>query len=159
MPNSMTLFVNLVFETSNMKNLLPLLALFIVNLAGAQTEIVGKWKSFDDETLEAKSVVDIFEKNGKFYGKIVKLYRNQTEDPDPICTECDADDPRFNKKIIGMEILKDMKRNGNEYSDGTILDPKNGKIYKCKIWLEGADLKLRGYWGPFYRTQTWKKTE
>jgi uncharacterized protein (DUF2147 family) len=58
-----------------------------------------------------------------------------------------------------MEILKDMKKTGTEFSEGTILDPKNGKIYNCKIWIENGDLKLRGYWGPFYRTQTWKRAE
>lgn len=127
--------------------------------AFAQSDIRGKWKSFDDETQEAKSVVDIFEKDGKYYGKIIKLFRKPGEDPDPVCTECTLDDPRFNKKVVGMEILKDMKKVGAEFTEGTILDPKNGKIYKCKIWMEGADLKLRGYWGPFYRTQTWKKVE
>lgn len=136
-----------------------LLALFIGNLALAQSEIHGKWKSFDDETLEAKSVVDIFEKEGKYYGRIIRLFRKANEDPDPICTECDTEDPRFNKKVIGMEILRDMKKIGNEFSEGTILDPKNGKIYNCKIWIEGSDLKLRGYWGPFFRTQTWKRAE
>src|SRR5688572_19213010 len=114
------------------RNLLTLLALVIGNLAIAQTDISGKWKSFDDETLEAKSVVDIFEKGGKYYGKIVKLFRTADEDPDPICTECDPEDSRFNKKVIGMEILKDMQKAGNEFSEGTILDPKNGKIYKCR---------------------------
>jgi uncharacterized protein (DUF2147 family) len=125
----------------------------------AQSEISGKWKSFDDETQEARSVVDIFEKGGKYYGKIIKLFRNPEEDPDPVCSECPPDDPRFNRKVIGMEILKDMKKIGTEFSEGTILDPKNGKIYKCKIWMEGSELKLRGYWGPLYRTQTWKRAD
>jgi uncharacterized protein (DUF2147 family) len=139
--------------------LLSLFVLLIQISALAQTEISGKWTSFDDETQEAKSVVDIFERGGKYYGKIVKLFRKANEDPDPVCTECDPEDPRFNKKVIGMEILKDMKKSGEEFSDGTILDPKNGKLYKCKIWIEQEDLKLRGYWGPFYRTQTWKRAD
>jgi uncharacterized protein (DUF2147 family) len=125
----------------------------------AQTEITGKWISYDDETLEAKSVVDIFEKGSKYHGKIVRLFRKSGEDSDPVCTKCDQEDPRFNKKVIGMEILTDMIKVGNEFSEGTILDPNNGKIYKCKMWIENSDLKLRGYWGPFYRTQTWKRSE
>jgi len=52
-----------------------------------------------------------------------------------------------------------MKKIGEEYSEGTILDPKNGKVYRCKIWIEEQDLKLRGYLGPFYRTETWKKED
>jgi uncharacterized protein (DUF2147 family) len=136
-----------------------LLMVIAYSQALAQSEISGKWKSFDDETMEVKSIVEVFEKGGKYYGKIVKLFRNSSEDPDPVCTECDSEDPRFNKKIIGMEILKDMKKTGAEYSEGTILDPKNGKVYRCKIWMEGSDLKLRGYLGPFYRTQTWKRAD
>ena len=139
--------------------LLSLLITVSHNFTFAQSDITGKWKSFDDETLEVKSIVEVFEKDGKYYGRIVKLFRKSSEDQDPVCTECDAEDPRLKKKIIGMEILKDMKKIGEEYSEGTILDPKNGKVYRCKIWIEDEDLKLRGYLGPFYRTQTWKKAD
>lgn len=114
-------------------------------------------KSIDDETNEPKSIVEIYERNGKVYGRIVKLFRKPNEDQDPICTECEEDDPRYKRKVIGMEILKDMVKDDDEYSGGKILDPNNGKIYRCKIWMEGKDLKLRGYIGPFYRTQTWIK--
>jgi uncharacterized protein (DUF2147 family) len=91
------------------------------------------------------------------FGKIVKLFRKPGEDPDPICDECEEDDPRRNKKIIGMDILLSMKKDGDEYAGGTILDPKIGKVYRCRIWREGNELKVRGYWGPFFRTQTWKR--
>jgi uncharacterized protein (DUF2147 family) len=70
---------------------------------------------------------------------------------------CPQEDPRYNKKIIGMEIIKDMQNGDNEYSQGTILDPQDGKIYRCKLWIEEEGLKVRGYWGPFFRTQTWKR--
>jgi len=121
--------------------------------------VFGKWKTIDDETGDFKSIVEIFERSGKVYGRIVKLYRKPNEDPDPICDECDEEDPRYKKKVMGMEILKDMIKDDDEYSGGEILDPNNGKIYRCKIWLEGKDLKLRGYIGPFFRTQTWIKAE
>lgn len=118
--------------------------------------VLGKWKTVD-ESGEEKSIIEIFERNDKVYGKIVRIFTQ--EDPDPICDQCPSDDPRFGKKIIGMEIIKDMVKDGEEYSQGTILDPQDGKIYRCRIWTEGADLKVRGYWGPFYRTQTWKKVD
>jgi uncharacterized protein (DUF2147 family) len=117
--------------------------------------IFGKWKTIDDETGEPRSIVEIYERNGKVYGKVVKLLLKPTEDQDPVCVECDEDDPRYKKKVLGMEIMKDLKKDDDEYSDGEILDPNNGKVYRCKIWLEGKELKLRGYLGPFYRTQTW----
>lgn len=109
----------------------------------------------DESTGEEKSIIEIFERNGKVYGKIVKIFTKV--DPDPICEECPEDDPRYGKKIIGMEIIKNMEKVGNEYSRGNILDPQDGRIYRCKMWTEDTRLKVRGYWGPFFRTQTWKR--
>ena len=136
-----------------MKLVLPLL--FSTLLSYGQTSVIGKWKTVDESTGEEKSIIEIFERNGKVYGKIVKIFT--PEDPDPKCDKCPEEDPRYNKKIIGMEIIKDMQKGDNEYSQGTILDPQDGKIYRCKLWIEDDGLKVRGYWGPFYRTQTWKK--
>jgi uncharacterized protein (DUF2147 family) len=117
--------------------------------------ILGKWKTIDDNTHEARSVVEIMERAGKIYGKVVMIFPKPGEDPDPVCDKCDPNDQRFKKKIIGMEIIRDLKKDGPEYSGGDILDPENGKVYRSKIWVEGMELKVRGYWGPFYRTQTW----
>jgi uncharacterized protein (DUF2147 family) len=137
---------------------LSLIVVFLLCcIAGFSQGVVGKWKTIDDSSGEERSVVEIYEKDGKVYGKIIKLFRKPGEDPDPICDECDHEDNRYKKKIIGMEIIAGMKRNGNEYDDGEILDPENGKIYRCKLWIEENTLKVRGYWGPFFRTQTWKK--
>jgi uncharacterized protein (DUF2147 family) len=131
-------------------------ALLFISASGyTQTNVFGKWKTIDDETNKEKSVVEIFEKGGKVYGKITRLFLDKGEDPDPVCLECDEEDDRYKKKIMGMEIIRDMKKTGTEYAEGTILDPNNGKVYRCKIWLEGTELKVRGYLGPFYRTQTW----
>ena len=135
---------------------LVILLLFSTILSYGQISVLGKWKTVD-ESGEEKSIIEIFERNDKVYGKIVRIFTQ--EDPDPICDQCPSDDPRFGKKIIGMEIIKDMVKDGEEYSQGTILDPQDGKIYRCRIWTEGASLKVRGYWGPFYRTQTWKKVD
>jgi uncharacterized protein (DUF2147 family) len=137
-----------------MKLVIPLL--FSTILSYGQTSVLGKWKTVD-ESGEEKSIIEIFERNDKVYGKIVRIFTQ--EDPDPICDQCPSDDPRFGKKIIGMEIIKDMVKDGEEYTQGTILDPQDGKIYRCRIWTEGGSLKVRGYWGPFYRTQTWKKVD
>lgn len=137
-----------------MKTIFTILFLQIVLSLQAQT-IFGRWKTIDDETGEPRSIVEVFERNGKVYGKVVKLLLKPTEDQDPVCLECDKDDPRYKQKVLGMEIMKDLVRDDDEYAGGEILDPNNGKVYRCKIWLEGKDLKLRGYLGPFYRTQTW----
>jgi uncharacterized protein (DUF2147 family) len=129
-------------------------------LSAAGQDVAGRWKTIDDETGNPKSIVEIFERNGKMYGKIVRLFRGPDEDPDPVCDECDEDDDRYQKKVIGMEIMRGMtSADGGAWSGGDILDPNNGKVYNCRIWLEGDNLKVRGYWGPFYRTQTWLKSQ
>ncbi len=120
--------------------------------AQAQT-VLGKWRTIDDETKKPKSVVEIYEQNGKVYGKIIKLFREPNEDQDPICDKCS--DHRKNKKIIGMIIMTDMVKDGNKYSDGKILDAKKGKAYSCTIWLENGTLKVEGSFLFISRTQTW----
>ena len=104
-------------------------------------------------------MIEVFEKSGKIFGKVLSIYFKPGENTYPLCDKCAADDPRFKKKVIGMEIIQYMVKNGDEFSEGHILDPENGKVYRCKLWLEGKILKVRGYWGPFYRTQTWHRTE
>ncbi|MEM1405231.1 MAG: DUF2147 domain-containing protein [Bacteroidota bacterium] len=141
-----------------MKKLKILLSLILISTLGfGQSSVLGKWKTIDDQTGDSKSIVEIYEKENKVYGRIIKLFSNGDEDPDPICDLCPKDDPRFKQKIIGMEIIKGLKKDGDEYSGGTVLKPDEGKIFKCKIWLENEKLKIRGYWGFFYRTQTWIK--
>jgi len=121
------------------------------------SQITGKWTSIDDNSGQPRSVIEITERGGKFFGKVTKIYSQPGEDPDPVCDKCATEDSRFNQKVIGMEILKELIREGEEFTDGHILDPENGKVYRCKVWLEGQVLKVRGYWGPFFRTQTWKQ--
>lgn len=125
------------------------------------TSILGKWKTIDEETNEAKSIVEIVERDGKYYGKIIKLFRKPGDDPNPVCADCPDDDSRKNQPIIGMEIIKDLVKKGEEYSGGTILDPAEGegKTYTCKLWIEDGTLKVRGYIAFFFRTQTWLRVE
>jgi uncharacterized protein (DUF2147 family) len=137
-----------------MKKLSAIVLLVVLSVSLNAQTIVGKWKTIDDETGKPKSIVEIYQKGNEYYGKIIKLFRDPSEPQDPACEKCEDD--RKGKKIIGMEIIRKMKKNGNEYEDGTILDPKKGKVYDCKIWLEGSTLKVRGYIAFLYRTQTWQ---
>lgn len=121
----------------------------------AQNEIVGQWKTIDDNSGKARSIVEIYKSNGKYQGKIIQLFRDAGEEQDPVCTECSGSDK--SKKIIGLQIIKDLEYDDEEWDDGTILDPENGKTYDCKLWIEDGELKVRGYVAFFYRTQTWKK--
>lgn len=135
-----------------------LLIILILSTPGfSQSPILGKWTTIDDNSGKPRSIVEIVEERSIVSGRIIKLYPDPGEDPDPVCDKCPEDDERFKKKIIGLEIIRNMKWSNKELSEGNILDPESGKIYRCSIWLEGNNLMVRGYWGPFYRTQTWKR--
>ena len=98
-------------------------------------------------------MVEVYEKGGKLFGKILDLI--DPDEPDPICKECDEDDPRHNKPVVGLEIIRNMEKDGKAWEDGDILDPENGKVYRCKLWVEEGKLQVRGYISFLYRTQTW----
>jgi len=130
---------------------------FTVNFTIAQ-EVYGKWKTIDDLTGEAKSIVEIYKKNGKAYGKVVEILNPEKRNDK--CVNCTGADK--NQPILGMEILKDLKKNGSEYSGGTITDPNTGKIYKALMELESPNkLKVRGYIGfsLMGRSQYWERFE
>jgi len=141
-----------------MKNFTSILfVFFLVNGLMAQN-VIGTWKTIDDETGKPKSLVELSIKDGKLFGKVVKLYREEGEDPDPICDLCEDD--RKDMKVLGMEIVRNMEKDNNEWEDGTICDPKNGKVYDCKLWIDEENpnqLNVRGYIAFFYRTQHWER--
>jgi uncharacterized protein (DUF2147 family) len=138
-----------------MKHILSLLFVVTVIAAKAQT-CVGTWITIDDETGKKKSKVELYKSDGYLYGKIVYLYPREGREDNPKCTKCSGD--RKNQPLVGLQIVRGMKWDGDEWDSGTIVDPENGKIYSCSIWLEEGNpdkLNVRGYVGPFFRTQTW----
>jgi uncharacterized protein (DUF2147 family) len=138
-----------------MKNvLLLILVFFSVNPTNAQ-DIIGKWKTIDDVSGEPRSVVDIFKKGDGYFGRVLKTFPKPEEDDDPICELCPGD--RKNQKIIGMEIITNMVKEGDEYIGGEILDPENGKTYRSKLWIEDEVLYVRGFVAFLFRTQNWYK--
>lgn len=116
--------------------------------------ILGKWKTIDDISGKEKGIVEIYEYKNKIYGRIVEIF--ETDKKHLKCEKCEGEDK--NKPILGMNIIKGMKKKEDGYEGGKIVDPKNGKSYHCKITLEGKDkLVVRGYIGItlFGRSQTW----
>ncbi|MBB1150387.1 MULTISPECIES: DUF2147 domain-containing protein [unclassified Myroides] len=135
-----------------------LMILFLIGglcLAHGQS-IVGKWKTFDDQTGDAKSIVEILEKDGKYHGKVVEILNPAKKDSK--CENCPGTDK--GKPIEGLTIIKNLTKKGAEYTGGTIIDPQSGKEYKCSIKTNGTTkLEVRGYVGISLigRTQTWTK--
>lgn len=129
--------------------------LFISTSIFSQT-IFGQWNSFDEETNEIESVIEVYLKNGKAYAKIISILDKERQTA--TCFKCKG--KRKDQLILGMDILTGLKEKGDEWSGGKILDPKNGKEYKCYIkLLDNNTLKLRGYIGfsLFGRTAIWKR--
>jgi uncharacterized protein (DUF2147 family) len=119
---------------------------------------IGKWSTIDEKTGKVKSVVEVYEQGGKVFAKITGLTEPNDEQGKPkTCTKCQGADK--DKPIIGLVIVKDLSAAGDRYKGGTILDPEDGKVYKAEVWPEDGKLKVRGYLGVFYRTQTWLKAE
>jgi uncharacterized protein (DUF2147 family) len=115
---------------------------------------VGLWKSIDDETKKPTALIRIEEAAGALVGRIEKIL---TDKADAVCDKCT--DARKDKPVQGMTILTGLKKEGEEWTGGEILDPNNGKLYKAKLKLAeaGRKLELRGYIGipTLGRTQTW----
>ena len=138
-----------------------LLAVLLVGAIAAAPALAldnpaGTWKTVDEKTGKIVSEVELYDQGGKLFGKIVKLAEpNDAQGKPKICTKCRGADK--DKPIVGLVILRDMSPSGDRYKGGTIVDPDDGKIDKSEIWTEEGKLKVRGYLGPFYRTQTWLK--
>lgn len=132
----------------------------ITPMASRSAEVVspiGLWKTIDDATGNAGALVRIYEKDGKLFGRIEKLFKAEAETQ--VCTACKED--RKNQPIIGLIIIRNIEREENTYGGGDILDPDSGSVYRCKMHLEqgGTRLVVRGYIGfsLIGRSQTWQR--
>ena len=141
-----------------MKYLLCALSFLIPVLLSAQPDTPeGRWKTIDDETGEAKSIVEIFAKRGKYYGKIAEIISGNAQ---ALCEECGG--AKKNKPILGLEIIEDLVASEDDpytWEDGTILDPRKGASYGLTAWFDEGEpdvLYIRGrHWTGLYRTQKW----
>ena len=129
-------------------------SLLSISFTVSAADAVGRWKTIDDETGQAKSIVEISKAaNGTYSGRIVELLRPSK--PNPVCDKCKDD--RKNKPITGMEIIRGMKQDGNAWSGGSILKPDEGKVYKSKMQLleGGKKLEVSGCISFFCKSQVW----
>jgi uncharacterized protein (DUF2147 family) len=120
--------------------------------------IIGKWKTIDaQDGGKEKSIVEIYEENGKIFGKIIEILN--PEDKDAICTKCEGEDK--NRPILGLVLIKNMIKHGKYYKKGTIFHPEHGKTFRCRLQLteDFNLLQVRGYVAFLYATQYWERVE
>ena len=136
--------------------LLAVVALAAPGASAQSAGATGRWKTIDDETGKAKSIVEITRAaDGTFTGRIVELI--DPSRPNPTCDKCRDD--RKDKPITGMEIIRGMRADGSAWSGGTILKPDEGKVYKSKMELveNGARLKVSGCIAFICKSQLWER--
>jgi uncharacterized protein (DUF2147 family) len=149
-----------------MKTLLRTALLCLVSFAALQviaahaedlSSPIGRWKTFDDKSGEARGIVRIYEQDGKFFGRLEQSFTPDAESR--VCSVCT--DERKNQPIIGLMIIRNVKLENGEYGGGDILDPDTGSVYRCKFHLEqgGTRLAVRGFIGfsLLGRSQTWQR--
>ncbi|OEJ98696.1 hypothetical protein A8C32_05725 [Flavivirga aquatica] len=117
-------------------------------------DILGKWKTIDNETNKEKSIIEIYEKDGKVFGKIIEILNPKKKEA--LCRKCEGDEK--DKPVLGLVLIKNMEKDGDYYNNGTIFNPENGKKYNCRLKLEEKNvLQVRGYISFLYATQYWKR--
>lgn len=141
-----------------MKNYILVFVFILGSTFAMSQSVLGKWKTIDDETGEAKSIVEIYEQNGKVYGKIADILNPARKNA--LCEKCEGADK--NKPVLGLVIIKDMEKSGKYYKEGTIFDPEKGKEYTCRLYVDPETpntLQVRGYISFLYKSQYWKRVE
>jgi len=132
---------------AEMKKVMILMALTMMSVAGYAQSVIGKWV-----TEGGDSQVEIYQSGDKLNGKIVWLKKGDGQ-----LDVHNPDKKMQSRKLVGTDILTGLTKKGDKWEGGKIYNPKNGKNYKCSMWIEGDKLKVRGYVAMFYETQTWTK--
>jgi len=134
--------------------------LFALSATVFAADLEGFYKTIDDKTGNAKSIVRIYKCGDGICGRIVALYDEKGAKIEETLNAPSrvADKVSGSPKMAGLDIIWNMKADKDEYSDGKILDPKSGSVYSCVIWPDKKDAKklnVKGKIGPIGRTQVW----
>jgi len=130
-----------------------------IPLRAAGPTAVGLWEQVDENSGKAESWIKISERNGVYEGNIVKIFFKPGEDENWVCSKCEGSEK--GAPVLGLALIKGMRRNGLSYEDGTIMDPRDGAVYRAlmKLSPDGQKLEVRGYLGIslFGRSQVWNR--
>lgn len=125
----------------------------------AEPTAVGLWEQVDESSGKAESWFKISERNGVYEGNVVKIFSKPGEDENFVCSKCEGSEK--GAPVLGLTLIKGMQRNGLAYENGTIMDPRDGAVYRAlmKLSPDGRKLEVRGYLGIslFGRTQVWNR--
>lgn len=115
---------------------------------------VGQWRTIDDQSGKPKSIVQVTEKNGVLTGNIVELLEGAAE---KTCSKCEG--TLKDQPLVGMKILWDLKKEGDQWTDGKIFNPADGGTYASKARLTngGETLEVTGQWMFLSRQQQWQR--
>lgn len=127
-------------------------------LHAAEPTVAGFWQQADDEGTVGGWFL-LFERDGLFQGALVRGFPKPGETPLAVCARCNDD--QKNAPMLGLIIIKGMQRKGLLYENGTIMDPRDGSVYRAKLELspDGKAMTVRGFLGIelFGQSQTWKR--
>ena len=141
-----------------MKKILFCMIFMLTPLAAVFAQsVVGKWKLAD-----GSAIVEVYQQGKVFNGKIVWLKNPNEADGTPAVDDNNPDAKLRSRKLIGLNMLKGLVKDGDEYSGGTIYDPGNGKTYYCTMEVKGNVLKVRGSldkMGLLGRTMDWHRVK
>ncbi len=133
---------------------LAMVSCLFCGLLFAQAE-EGVWETFDNKRNKPMSHVQIYKKDGKLYGKVVKVL----DESYAVCTRCSGEDK--DKPVVGLMVIRGLEKSGNKWEkDDGILDPISGFIIDGELWMDGPDkLKVKGSLAFLSDTQTWKRVK
>jgi len=131
----------------------------VISVRAAEPSAVGLWEQVDEKSGKPESWFRIAEKNGVYEGTLVKIFPKPGDDSDFRCDKCEGDEK--GKPVLGLALIKGMQRKGLDYEDGTIMDPRDGTVYRALMQLspDGKQLEVRGYLGiaMLGRSQMWNR--